>query len=646
MIIALFLVAIYTNTNAQTYIWGGPGDKNSEFDGGLNDWTTEGFTADNACANPQPNDDAAWEWSANGATKGAITGSNGRPVIESPSINNGAAVFDSDFKDNDGKRNNDGGGKAPIHQLGYLTSPSFSCKDHNTVVVRFNHARINFYSDFYLDVSIDGGNLWERIDLNGDEFTTGRIQYAFNRNDPKTVEVIDISSIAANQEDVKIRFTICGNYYYWVIDDVYVMEQVEDNLVLGDCFYPTTNYARPSMSLSNDTAYFACFVANVGTADNAEVTVQAAILDVDANQIVWSTEKKEAIAAGDTLKVIFDEFYLTANLDENKVYGIVYRINNQDYNTTDNLYARAMIINDGEEYQKLDKTLSPNVGYRPRTAQSYAFGLPFQTGTLGGDYIVTSIESGIVTSAAGLTDPDNVLEAYLLEFNTNDPYFNNEDFFNAEILTIDADNDFYNVVGYGVKAFTEGVENWNLFEIPMENDVDPDLPLRLKADKLYMVALHVVQAGSDNIWVLFSLNQTEMHNYQTIFPQAQLSYLTYNDDAGWRGAFGNVNTPPYCTVALKYDPVATKAPELPETSVQVSPNPASDRMIVDYNFKEATSGELVLTTNDGKVINRRSLNKTQSGHETYDVTQYPSGQYMMHIKTEIGYKTVPVVIQK
>ena len=33
------LVLIIQAGISQTYIWGGPGDKNSEFNGGLNDWT-------------------------------------------------------------------------------------------------------------------------------------------------------------------------------------------------------------------------------------------------------------------------------------------------------------------------------------------------------------------------------------------------------------------------------------------------------------------------------------------------------------------------------------------------------------------------------------------------------------------------------
>ncbi len=644
MIIALLLMAIYTNMDAQVYIWGGPGDKNSEFDGGLNDWTTEGFTADANCANPVANDNAKWEWDANGATKGAFSSSRGKPNIMSPSIANGAAVFDSDYKDNGGNGNNTGKGPAPTHQLGYLTSPVFSCKDHHSVVVRFNHHRLNFYSDFYLEVTNDGGVTWNTIDLNDDGFAVNRITHTFSANDAATVEMIDISKYAADKDNVQIRFKICGNYYYWVIDDVYVMEQVEDNIVLGDCFYPSTQYARPGMSLSNDTAFFSCYVANVGTANNDSVNVTAILLDFDNRTPVFSTEKTVAIASGDTLRIDFDDYFITKDLAVDKNYAIIYRLNNADANTTDNFYGQFMVINDGAEYQKLNKELRANTGYRPTSAEGYAFGLPFQTGDAGQDYLVKSVEVGIVGAGNALAEPDNVVEAYLLEFNENDPYFNIENFFGGDFSSIDIENDFYSVVGYGVKPLTDGVENWSLFTIPMENDVDPDQPLRLESNKLYVLAMNVVQTTSDNIWVLFSLNNLEMHNFENIFPKAQLSYITYTDT--WRGAFNNVNTPPFCTIELEHDPIATKQPELPESAVNVSPNPAVDKFVVEYSFKEATSGELVLTTNDGKVINRRPLNNVQSGVETYRASEMPAGQYLMNVKTKIGSRTVPIIVQK
>ena len=84
----MFLTVV---SHAQAVLWGGAGDPNGEFNGGLNDWTVA------ALSDP----DALWVWNATGdALDGAY--SSGSGAINSPSVSNGAAVFDSDFYDNGG----------------------------------------------------------------------------------------------------------------------------------------------------------------------------------------------------------------------------------------------------------------------------------------------------------------------------------------------------------------------------------------------------------------------------------------------------------------------------------------------------------------------------------------------------------------
>ena len=83
----LIYISLFQTGISQTYIWGGPEDINSEFDGGLNDWTINVIS---------PNENAAWIWEADGtADRGAYFGD--RTPIESPSVANGAMTFDSDF---------------------------------------------------------------------------------------------------------------------------------------------------------------------------------------------------------------------------------------------------------------------------------------------------------------------------------------------------------------------------------------------------------------------------------------------------------------------------------------------------------------------------------------------------------------------
>jgi len=108
----VFLFASSITLNSQTYIWGGPGNVNSEFNGGLNDWTINAVS---------PNANALWIWEEDGKADNGKWWFNRNP-IESPSISNGAMVFDSDFYETGGQNGNNGDGIAPNSQTGELIS--------------------------------------------------------------------------------------------------------------------------------------------------------------------------------------------------------------------------------------------------------------------------------------------------------------------------------------------------------------------------------------------------------------------------------------------------------------------------------------------------------------------------------------------
>ena len=85
----LFALCFAIGLSAQpVYIWGGPGDPNSEFNGGLNDWTTVGVGS----SIPDSAKNAVWIWDADGTDagdpyQGAFSGAT--TIIESPSVANG-----------------------------------------------------------------------------------------------------------------------------------------------------------------------------------------------------------------------------------------------------------------------------------------------------------------------------------------------------------------------------------------------------------------------------------------------------------------------------------------------------------------------------------------------------------------------------
>jgi|GEM_PF-2811905 len=638
------------------YIWGGPGNDTSEFNGGLNGWTTMGWSTQNDQLVEDP--DVKWEWIADGsARKGAYSGPGS--VIRSPSVNNGAAVFDSDYLDNGGVQGQFGKGAGPAPQRGLLISPVFDCTGHESVVVRFNQALRNYQSEFYLDVSADSGYTWTSIQLNRDTFIKGRFQNVNMVNNHANVELVDISHVAANQKNVQIRFRIEGFYYYWIIDDVYVIEKPELEVSLGDCFYPLTYVSSPSIAFGVDTLFFSCKIVNRGK-DSAEVTVEAGIVDTTTDAVLLTTSKTVQLVSSDSVPdsiylVEFDDYILASNLEESTNYLIYYKINVEDYNITDNAEVFFLRINDNSLYNKtsmyLDEgiLLLPTVAYRPSNVTQFGFGGIFQTGDFANDYIITSAITILAGDDVFFSGSDNALEAYVLKFNANDPKFNDplyEDFFGmGKFAAIDDDNPYYSVVGYGDVSISGG-QSFSEFEIPLENDVNEDEPLRLENNTMYVLLTNVTMQ-SGNAWIGFRVDEwIEMFHYESIFPKAQIGYLIWADD-GWFPPFAYPWKNPACKMLIKYDPeIYTQKPELDASSVQLLPNIASDKVVVQYSFERPATGQIVLTNTEGLVYQVRTLRGEHSGEKVFSVQDLPAGQYLVWVNMDIGRKTFKLTVAR
>jgi hypothetical protein len=94
-----------------------------------------------------------------------------------------------------------------------LITPSIDCSSYSVVILSYYHY-YNVYSTDSGDVeiSVDGGNTWTQV-----------ISYTSDTQNG-VLETLDISSIAANESNVQIRFRYVANWdWYWLLDDVTVI---------------------------------------------------------------------------------------------------------------------------------------------------------------------------------------------------------------------------------------------------------------------------------------------------------------------------------------------------------------------------------------------------------------------------------------
>jgi len=113
----------------------------------------------------------------------------------------------------------------------YIQTEPIDCSSASSVVVRFSQEFRLCCSNYNLDllVSADDGAHWAsydvRFDVAGNVYTPERF---------RDVE-INVSDVAAGAPSVLIRFHMWGNsYYFWIIDDLALIEAFDHDLVLED----------------------------------------------------------------------------------------------------------------------------------------------------------------------------------------------------------------------------------------------------------------------------------------------------------------------------------------------------------------------------------------------------------------------------
>jgi hypothetical protein len=172
----------------------------------------------------------------------------------------------------------------------YIETPSINCTGVSSVVVKFSQYFRLCCRSYNLEmlVSSNGGNTWAtydaRFNVMGNTFTPEKF---------RRVE-INISDVAAGFSDVRIRFYMHGpSNYFWMIDDLMLVEAYQNNLVLEDYwldfdsglgttigqinYWPKTQLGQPGEitgTVGNQHIKAALLNNGMSSAENSKLTVQ------------------------------------------------------------------------------------------------------------------------------------------------------------------------------------------------------------------------------------------------------------------------------------------------------------------------------------------------------------------------------------
>lgn len=597
--------------NAQTVLWGGAGDPNGEFNGGLNDWTTV------AVGDP----DGIWVWEADGrADDGAYAGTT---PINSPSVANGAAVFDSDFYDNAGTAGNFGNGVAPAPQWGELISPIIDLSSNTFISLKFNQYHRNFQSNCYVTYSNDGGTTWvDTIEVN----EAIKINTATPANNVKTIPLPG----GGGTNNFRFKFMFDANYYFWIIDDVSIIERPEFDLRLGDFFYSPASYAQPVTQIATDTMGFSVDVYNIGRSTQDDVFLKVEI--AKGSTVVFTNEINIGSLVADSPDSTYS-FDAADNFIPDQlttgVYKLTYSVSsaNTDFDPSNNAVSQDFRVT-SDYYAKDDGDVASVGGLRPGGGGDYYIANLYRTSENWVDnYQATSAVFGC---AFDTDDPatGKTVSLYLMSVNDDiDGGFNN---FDGNEIEVPLHPDL-ELVGFGEYSFDASYQDYDDANVVLSdlNQGTPGVPL-LPATR-YILAIQYAGNAS-----------TTYQAFNTKIKYFQISTISISDQ-WYFGGFGEEEA----AVLRMYLELYSTADEqaLPDNALNFFPNPANSTLNVEIDLETPALANVTIADLNGRVIQIDEIENAFKQSKQYDVADLPNGTYIIRIATKEGTKTKKFVVQ-
>ncbi len=524
-----------------------------------------------------------------------ITGSNGVP-INSPTRTNGFVIFDSNFWDNPSlpcTEANFGSGQAPGPHYASLTSPAIDLSNHFNVALVFNQYLRMYTGAHAVQISTDNFN-WTTIrnfDLNTNIFS-GAVDEQIT---------IPISFYAGGQPNVKIRFVFDGQYYFWQLDDLCIVEIPENDIRMLSSNYGAFDFYNPGnptgfewMEYSkypqtmSPTLKFSANCMNMGSLFQNDCKLNVEVRNSATNTLLHQDTSNEgfAIPQASALTLRADVFTMPANTGE---YYIAYAETQSetDFVPEDNLDTLGFEITPVTYARDNGAT---STLYYPNPA--YA-GQNFEIGNI---YLVTapdlSCYSVSVALGLGSVIPGSVY-ASIYTFNTDDQ----------------------------VDATLIGTSNPIQITADMLNDFGDEIittlefndPIPVVNGQTYFVAI-----GSDNgaDHVIIGLS-----GKADVFT----SWIKLGDE--W------FYIPHKPVVRMNFGDLVTinDLPQQPQ-KLAIYPNPANSKTTIDLSNWQNTSVDIVVTNMQGEKIITAFLPQNHGNFMDIDTSNLSPGCYLINIK--------------
>jgi hypothetical protein len=673
---ALFAGAT-SSANAQTIIWGaGSSDPAIDSIGRFANAAADTVIANTGWTPTAVSDPVygMWAISFTGDSRGtnSLTITTRQPLT-SPSLADGAAMFDSDFYYV--------ASNASAPQAGHITSPIIDLTGYtdSSLAISMHTAYLDFATtSSVIGFSKDGGTTWREVDVRTLAGPSGT-RATFNG-----VVAMYIGTDLAGATDLDscmIRLRFDGDSYYWAADDINIrttpppppfdltISQTTAGNTLGDAFtvgYVSNNFYQPISQVSSDDYFFGARVLNNGVAailpaNNAKLMV---MVDFETAPNVWTNEVMDSLAIDSLLagarETFTDSFannwlptqvgryrttyYVKHDLADASTVGDTSR---HFFNITDSTgyYSKVPLATDGG-------VLSSRAGFPVASGTNRVSG--FEWGNMyyfptGASYKVDSISfrAYIQNAAAGYTGGQ--IAVRISKFN---------DINGDGVLDDAAPNPELQLVGLGTVDFTSvtnGFKRGSATIIDLNGD-----PLILQDTSIYLVSLaQDVATGLETATGTFTgywYGSNEDYNYginaavlSAIPSPMRVAEMTAAgapavNDWNWIG-FGPDIIP---AIGINLSPSIVGTERIianANHNLSVFPNPTNDVLNVKIDLTAQSNVQYLITDVTGRVVRTSVSRNVQNEVVAFNVADLAAGVYMVTVKTNQGASTERFVKQ-
>jgi Secretion system C-terminal sorting domain len=610
-------------------LWGSnPGE--GDFDGGLNDWTT----IDDA---PLCSDTFnLWRWSPNAASTG---NSCGNALSTSPSHCNGAMVFNSDAYDSGGGPCGTPNGECQAPQTGELISPTIDISNFNVagISVKFFQTTRQFQSAYFISYSNDDGSTWIDVEIND--------ELAVNSGTADEYKRVFLPGADLNSSTFKIKFRYEANYYYWIVDDVQIIETERNNLVVMENFYAIApNAVTPASQV--EPFSFLADVFNAGAATQTGVNLNVTI-DDNSGQVFSGDLPYDPIPPDSLVENIPFVDYFTPDGSINNYNG-TYEITSDsiDFDSTDNFQFFSFETSDTvfAKERGMTRTILPAAGNWEGEGEphSWAYGNYFYV-VDGDDWWASSATFGLGNAdAPGIAG--RLITIYLYKWDTD----TNED------GNLDADE--RTRVGFFVYEITGNELTTELITVPLINfpSGDPG-PVDLESGQAYVLMVEY----SVNDEVDLALVASDVLDYGAMVFRSELDGIPEGNGrySGLLGINGDLESEPYSSVGFGRNlvpvvrlnistPVSTEETLDAYNIIEISPNPADSKINLNIELTETQERvNIRILDVNGRLLMDQPYENMKNESLEFDVSNYASGAYFLHFITNNGVRTERFIVQ-